>query len=300
VLRRRIRSIQSTQKITRAVELIAASRIVRAQQAITAAAPYAQRMREVIADLSAAPEVRSHPLFAGTGGAPVVVVMGADRGLCGAFNVSVLRAAEEVIADAHRQGETPIVVGVGRKVQSYFRFRGRSLDDTVTGITDRPKFEDAQRVARAVIEALSDGRAGSVTLVCTDFVNVASQRVEKHQMVPLKPVEERASTVSFDFEPDPAEILERLLPLWLEAELYVALLGSAASFHVAQQRAMKAATDNADDLVKTLTRSMNRARQDAITTEIMEIVGGAEALRQAGLSEALLGRPDVYVFPEAS
>jgi len=298
-LRRRIRSIQSTQKITRAMELIAASRIVRAQQAIVASRPYEQRMNEVVSELAATPEAKDHWIFAGGGERAVVVVLGADRGLSGAFSVSVLRAAEELLGSLSGRGPQPVVIGVGRKVLSYFNFREQPLAARFEGFCDRPRFEDAQDVVKAVTEQLVGGEVGEIHLVSTRFLSMGSQMVESQRVVPIQAAERDTTTV-FEFEPEPDLILDRLLPRWLEAEMFLALLESAASFHVAQQRAMKAATDNADDLIKTLSRAMNRARQDAITTEIMEIVGGAEALRQAGLSEQVVGRPDIYVLPEAS
>ena len=300
-LRRRIRSIESTQKITRAMELIAASRIVRAQQAITAARPYTERMEDVVAEIAGAPEAKDHWIFAGGGQRALVVVLGADRGLCGAFNISVHRAADELLRELEAYGPRPDVIAVGRRVRAYFGFRGRVLAESVEGMSDRPRFEDAQRVVQSVTRQLESGDIGQIYLVYTHFVSIGSQRVESRRLVPLElPQRDGSGTTVFEFEPGPAVILDRLLPRWLEAEVYSALLESAASFFVAQQRAMKAATDNADDLIKTLRRQMNRARQDAITTEIMEIVGGAEALRQAGMGEQTAGRPDIYVFPQAS
>ena len=301
LLRRRIRSIESTQKITRAMELIAASRIVRAQQAIVAARPYTEKMGDVVAEIASAPEAKDHWIFAGGGQGSLVVVLGADRGLAGAFNINVHRAADELLRELEAKGVQPDVIGVGRKVRGYFHFRGRALVDTMDGMSDRPRFEDAQRVVEAIARELESGQIGQIFLVYTHFSSMGSQRVESRRLVPLQlPEREGSGTTVFEFEPGPAEILDQLLPRWLEAEIYLALLESAASFFVAQQRAMKAATDNADDLIKTLRRQMNRARQDAITTEIMEIVGGAEALRQSGLDEEALGRPDIYVFPQAS
>ena len=301
VLRRRIRSIESTQKITRALELIAGSRIVRAQQAITAARPYTERMEDVIAEVAATPEAKDHWIFAGGGAGSLVVVLGADRGLAGSFNTSVHRAADELIRELAKTGPAPEVIGVGRKVRGYFHFRGRELAESIENITDRPRFEDAQRVVAAITHQLEDGNIGQIYLVHTRFLSAGSQRVEARRLVPLEvPEREGGSTTVFEFEPEPAEILDRLLPRWLEAEVYLALLESAASFHLSQQRAMKAATDNADDLIKTLRRQMNRARQDAITTEIMEIVGGAEAQRQEGFGDEILAPPDIYVFPQAS
>jgi F-type H+-transporting ATPase subunit gamma len=304
ILRRRIRSVQSTQKITRAMELIAASRIVRAQQAITAAKPYAERMQQVVSELAATPEAKGHWVFGGGGGNALVVVLGADRGLAGAFNTSVLRLADELVGQLSRGGNRPAIIGVGRKVVSYYRFRGTAMAAQFEGFVDRPHFDNAQRVVEAIIQQIDEGGVGEVHLVSTRFLSVGSQRAQSRRLVPMERPEtadgEGPSTAAFEFEPEPEEILDRLLPRWLEAELYTALLESAASFHVSQQRAMKAATDNADKLIKTLRRDMNRARQDSITTEIMEIVGGAEALRQSGAAEETSGRPDIYVLPEAS
>lgn len=299
ILRRRIRSIHSTQKITRAMELIAASRIVRAQLAIAAARPYAERMSEVVSEIAATPEAKGHWIFAGGGERPLVVVLAADRGLSGAFNISVLRTADELLRRLSRRAEPPSVIVVGRKAVSYFHFNGRDLAERFEGISDRPRFEDAQKVVAAITHEMEGGSIGEIYLVSTRFSRMGSQKVQARRLVPLD-LPEREGTTVFEFEPEPAQILDRLLPRWLEAEVYVAQLESAASFHVAQQRAMKAATDNADELIKTLRRAMNRARQDSITTEIMEIVGGAEALRQTGRSEEFAGRPDIYVFPEAS
>ena len=299
ILRRRIRSVESTQKITRAMELIAASRIVRAQAAIAAAKPYAERMQEVVSELAATPEAKSHWVFAGGKKGALVVVVGADRGLAGAFNTSVLRAADDVVRHLAGSGTQPAVIAVGRKVVSYFNFRRRPLAARFEGFADRPRFEDAQRLVASIIEQVENADVGEIHVVSTRFLSVGTQRAQARRLVPME-ASEREGTTVFEFEPGPAEILDRLLPRWLEAELYEALLESAASFHVAQQRAMKAATDNADDLIKTLRRAMNRARQDSITTEIMEIVGGAEALRQSGLADEASGRPDIYVLPEAS
>jgi F-type H+-transporting ATPase subunit gamma len=298
-LRRRIRSIQSTQKITRAMELIAASRIIRAQLAIGAAKPYAERMSDVVSEIAATPEAKDHWLFSGGGERSLVIVLAADRGLSGAFNISVLRVTDELLRRLSRRAQAPAVIAVGRRAVNYLRFNGRAMAESFEGLSDKPRFEDAQKIVAAIAHELESGSVGEIYLVSTRFLSIGSQKVETRRLVPLdRP--ERESTTVFEFEPDPAQILDRLLPRWLEAEVFVALLESAASFHVAQQRAMKAATDNADDLIKSLRRAMNRARQDSITTEIMEIVGGAEALRETGRGDEIAGRPDIYVFPEAS
>ncbi|MGH9076514.1 MAG: F0F1 ATP synthase subunit gamma [Acidimicrobiales bacterium] len=294
VLRRRIRSIQSTKKITRAMELIAASRIVKAQQAILAARPYVEKMAEVVADLARTPDAAGSPLFGGHGdsdgpGGTAVIAVTADRGLAGAYNSSVLRGVERLVAERRRRGGDVMLVTSGRKAESFFRFRGEEVARSVTGVSERPTFEAARQMVETVMGAIRAGEVGEVQLVFTRFLSMGSQAVTTRRLVPLDvtppdgaadgpaPAEHRF--VDYEYEPDPAAILDLLLPRWLEAEVYAALLEGAASEQAARQRAMKAATDNADDLATTLTRVMNRARQDTITTEIMEIVGGAEALR---------------------
>jgi F-type H+-transporting ATPase subunit gamma len=318
-LRRRIRSIQSTKKITRAMELIAASRIVRAQQAIKAARPYVGKMREVVEHLADTPDATTHPLFRQPDEVRNValIVMAGDRGLSGAYNSSVLRQAERLIAAHEAAGRRVIVVAAGRKVEGYFRYRNRPLAEAVTGMTDRPGFGDAQRIVAAVMAPFAEGQLDQVELVFTRFASMSSQAVETRQLVPTASPEPKDpaatavtgygadgtaavthSIVDYDYEPDPAEILDALLPRWLEAEIYVALLESSASEYAARQRAMKAATDNAEELTKTLSRIMNRARQDAITTEIMEIVGGAEAQR-ADAGDGAGNFREIYLPPEA-
>ncbi|HET9732411.1 MAG TPA: F0F1 ATP synthase subunit gamma [Acidimicrobiales bacterium] len=293
-LRTRIRSIQSTQKITRAFELIAASRIVRAQQAINAARPYVTQIRQVVKDVAAAPEARRHPLFRTPDSvrrAGIIVIAG-DRGLSGAYNANVLRAAERLVREHTAGGAEVDLVVSGRKAVGYFRYRHRNVAASVIGSSDRPTFEDARTLVAAVMEPYERGELDRIDIVYTRFVSVGSQQVVTRQLVPLTGEatgegEARANTVVFEYEPEPDEIINRLLPAWLEAEVLAALLESAASEHANRQRAMKAATDNAEELIKTYVRAVNRARQDAITTEIMEIVGGSEALRQvAGTSHS--------------
>jgi F-type H+-transporting ATPase subunit gamma len=296
VLRRRIRSVESTKKITRAMELIAASRIVRAQQAIAAARPYVAQIRQVVADLARDPEARRHPLYREPEGArrAAIVADTADRGLAGAYNSSILRATERMIRDHESRGLEVMLVTTGRKAQSYFRYRGRAPEAAFTGFSERPGFEDARRVAAVLIDAYTEGRIDSIHLVYTRFVSLGSQVVTRRQLIPLQEDAagagadgaEAPATVVYEYEPGAEEIVERLLPSWVEAEMLAALLEAAASEQASRQRAMKAATDNADDLITRLTRVMNRARQDAITTEIMEIVGGAEALRQTASAPA--------------
>ena len=295
VLRRRIRSVESTKKITRAMELIAASRIVRAQQAIAAARPYVAKMGEVVKHLSDSPDASSHPLFREVEAVQrvAIILITADRGLAGGYNSSIIRAVERMTREHRAEGREVQLVALGRKGESYFRHRKHPILASLTGVSDRPSYEDARKVVAAVVRPFEAGELDRIELVYTHFVSLGTQRVKARQLVPLAgddPDEAQDSgragsdhPTVYEFEPEPAEILDRLLPSWLEAEVLAAMLESAASEHAARQRAMKAATDNADELIKNLRRIMNRARQDAITTEIMEIVGGAEALRQAGI-----------------
>ena len=288
VLRRRIRSVESTKKITRAMELIAASRIVRAQQAIAAARPYVAKLSEVIGHLAESPEAANHPLFRDVQSTQrvVIVLVTADRGLAGGYNANIIRAVERRMREHRAAGRDVQLVTLGRKGVNYFRYRNQPILYSVTGVSERPTYEDARKVVAAVIPPFEAGEVDQIELVYTRFISMGSQAVEERQLVPLGPREsagtpaEAGHKTDYEFEPEPDEILNRLIPSWLEAEVLAAMLESAASEQASRQRAMKAATDNADELKKTLTRIMNRARQDAITTEIMEIVGGAEALRQ--------------------
>jgi F-type H+-transporting ATPase subunit gamma len=220
------------------------------------------------------------------------VVIAADRGLCGGYNSSVIRAAEGSMREHAQQGREYGLIVVGRKAESYFRYRNFRIDAVFSGFSDQPHYEDARNIARSVEAPFLSGDYDLVEVIYTRFVSAGRQEVVVRPMMPLdleileggdaRPDAREDGTVpaSYEFEPSPDEILNRLLPVYAEARLYAALLNAAASEHAARQRAMKAATDNADDLITSLTRVMNRARQDAITSEIMEIVGGAEALRQ--------------------
>jgi F-type H+-transporting ATPase subunit gamma len=294
VLRRRIRSVQSTRKITKAMELIAASRIVRAQARIAANRPYRIGMEKILRVTAAADPTAAKKLL-GTPASPtrvgVLAVVG-DRGLAGSYNSGVLRATERLVAEHQRNGAQVTLWTVGKKAPGYFRYRGIESERSFPGIADRPEFDDARAVAAAVTAPFVAGDMDLVQMVSTRFISAGTQRVEVLQMLPLPlPDEEEGEgavddhppgTVGYtEFEPEPEKLLAALAPRAAESEIFSALLEGSAAFFTAQQRAMAAATDNADELVRTLTRVMNRARQDSITTEIMEIVGGAEALRQS-------------------
>jgi F-type H+-transporting ATPase subunit gamma len=244
-----------------------------------------------------------HPLHRPAGEVTKVayVVITGDRGLAGAYNSNVIRAAEREVQARRTEGKDYSLVVCGKKGVSYFRFRGYRIDAEFTGMSDTPTYEDARAVAETVSELFESGAVQEVVLVYTRFLSVGTQRVTVRQFMPLTGVgaekAETGATADYDFEPGPAEILERLLPRYVEARLFAAMLDSAASEHAARQRAMKSATDNADELIIKLSRVMNRARQDAITTEIMEIVGGAEALRAGQVGEAdLLADKALNVF----
>ncbi len=290
-LRRRIKSIQSTKKITRAMELIAASRIVRAQQRVLAARPYIEQLTAVIANLARAGAGLSHPLLETREAVSTVgfVVITADRGLCGGYNANMQRATERAIAREQAAGRDYRLVAVGRKGNNFFRYRRYRIDGSFSGFSEMPTYEDARAIAARVMELYSSGEIDQVQLVYTRFLSLGSQRATERQFIPLDPdaivetaeKKEGGTTDAYEFEPSPDEILAELLPRYVEARLFGALLEAAASEQVARQRAMKAATDNANELIKNLNRIANRARQETITTEIMEIVGGAEGMSQA-------------------
>ncbi|HLI15446.1 MAG TPA: ATP synthase F1 subunit gamma [Acidimicrobiales bacterium] len=297
VLRRRIRSVEATKKITRAFELIAASQMVRAQGRIAGSRPYVEGIGRVLAVTAADSPGGSRLL--GSPEAPgrvAVVAIASDRGLCGAYNSTVLRRTERLLAEGEAQGRSYRLVTVGRRAQSYFRFRGRRIDCALTHVTDRPTFADARRVAHEVVPPFLAGEVDLVELVSTRFVSAGLQRVEVRQLLPLVPPEgvlhrDGPPAGFYDFEPGPADLLELLVPQYAEAEVFQALLEASASEHTARQRAMAAATENAEEFIVNLRRVMNRVRQEAITTEIMEIVGGAEALRRAAGAERAVAIP---------
>ena len=285
ILRRRIKSVEATRKITKAMELIAASQIARAQSRIVANRPYRAGMKRIIVeaaqgDPAAAAKLLATPDRVDT--AVVIAIVG-DRGLSGAYNSSVLRATERLMNEMKAAGTSVRLYAVGKKALAYFRYRGFDVERVFVGFADRPEFSDARDVAATIAAPFIAGEAQTVILVSTHFKSAASQAVETRQLLPLsadEPVEASTTLKGYtEFEPEVEQLLGDLAPKALESEIFTALLEGAACFHTSQQRAMAAATDNADDLSRNLTRVMNRARQDSITTEIMEIVGGAEALR---------------------
>jgi F-type H+-transporting ATPase subunit gamma len=280
-VRRRIKSVTSTQKITRAMELIAASRIVRAQARTQAATPYAEEISRIVADLMASGGGGSDLLAARAEIATVgVLAVTADRGLAGAYNTNVIKLVE----GERRQASGSRVYAYGRKAVSYFRYRQVELDGIWTGHSDTPPYTVAKEIGQQLTADYLAGRVDKVVIAYTSFVSMLTQRPEVVQLLPVIPPERTDDDVApgqraeVEFEPSGEAVLAALLPRYVESRVFACLLNAAASEHAARRRAMKAATDNADELIKILTRDANRARQAEITTEISEIVGGAEAL----------------------
>lgn len=283
LIRRRISSVSATRKITRAMELIAASRIVKAQQRVTQSRPYVNRLIEVISNVGRDAGGSSHLLSeVRTVSTVGVVVISSDRGLAGAYNSNLIRAAERAIGHHTMEGRDTRLFVVGKKAQSYLRFRGYRLEQAFEGMTDQPTYGHARAVANLVIESYVSGAVDAVEVFYTDYRSVLHQVPTRVELLPVQPPAEEdaghGGSVSYSYEPSADQILSRILPRYIEAAIFGFLLESSASEHASRQRAMKAATDNASELTKVLTRVANQARQAEITTEISEIVGGAEAI----------------------
>src|SRR6201996_1371778 len=293
-LRGRIRSAGSIKKITKAQEMIATSRIGKARARLRAPRPSAAEITKMLTTL-AAEAALDHPLLvehaepkrAG------VLVVSSDRGLCGAYNSSAFRRAEELFSLLRSDGKTPVLYTVGRKALGYYTFRNWDIVESWTGFSERPSYEDAAKIAETLVTAYmagaegeQDGPAGvdELHIVYTEFKSMMSQSAEAHRIAPMvvEYVEEdRGPHTLYSFEPDATTLFEALLPRYLTTRVYAALLESAASELASRQRAMKSASDNADDLIKALTLEANRERQAQIIQEISEIVGGANALADA-------------------
>lgn len=295
-LRGRIRSAGSIKKITKAQEMIAASRIGKAQARLSESRPYSVELTRVLTTL-AEEAALDHPLLverpepkrAG------VLVVSSDRGLCGAYNSGAFRRAEELFSLLRESGKTPVLYTVGRKALGYYSFRNWDISESWTGFSERPSYENAAEVAETLVSAFmagtgdngdSEEQAGvdELHIVYTEFKSMMSQSASAHRIAPMvvEYVEEdRGPHTLYSFEPDATTLFESLLPRYLTTRVYTALLESAASELASRQRAMKSASDNADDLIKALTLEANRERQAQITQQISEIVGGANALADA-------------------
>jgi F-type H+-transporting ATPase subunit gamma len=295
VYRRRIRSVQSTKKITKAMELIAASRIGKLQARRNAALPYARELTKALAALGGNASLK-HPMLTGvdnprrTG----VLVVTSDRGLAGGYNVNVIKRANRLMADLRADGRDTALFVIGRKGASYYRFRRVETAGVWTGFSEQPQFLDARAATEAVVGAVAatsegeaNGQAGvdELYLVYTVFESAITQSPTVAKVAPVQiegeAEEDAGPAASYEFEPEPEELLDVLLPRYISARIFAALLESAASESASRRRAMKSASDNADDLMTTFTRLANQARQAEITQEISEIVGGADALASA-------------------
>jgi F-type H+-transporting ATPase subunit gamma len=280
--RRRIKSVDSIKKITRAMELIATSRIPKAVARVEGSKPYTAKLVEVIENVGGVNAGAGHKLLERRDPRTVgVLVVASDRGMAGAYSSNVIRLAEHRIAALEKTGRDVLIYAVGKKAQSYFRYRGFRIERAYVGVTDTPGYNNARAIANTVMEAYATGRIDALEAFYTRFQSAMTQAPMSTEVLPITPPEREVgegSAVSYEFEPSPGEILDRLLPRYVEAVIFNMLLEASASEHSARRRAMKAATDNAEELIKRLTIQANRARQAEITTAITEIVGGAEAL----------------------
>ena len=298
-LRRRIRTVKSTKKITKAQELVATSRIGKAQERVAASLPYAEAITGVLTALASNANV-DHPLLVPRN--PVrragVLVVTSDRGLCGGYNANAIRTAEQLIARLRQDGKQVALFVAGRKGVAYYRFRHREVAGSWTGFSEQPRYDNAAAIGETLIRAFVSGADDSADgpgadgvlgidelyMVHTQFRSLMTQAPTARIVAPMEVQEQETSgpLPAYEFEPEAEALLEALLPKYINARIFAALLDSAASESAARRRAMKSASDNADDLLKRYTREMNSARQAAITQEISEIVGGANALAAAG------------------
>ncbi|MFI6700739.1 F0F1 ATP synthase subunit gamma [Streptomyces sp. NPDC050509] len=298
VYKRRIKSVTATKKITKAMEMIAASRIVKAQRQVAASTPYATELTRAVTAVATGSTTK-HPLTTEVERPTraAVLLITSDRGLAGGYSSNAIKAAERLTSRLSSERKDVVTYIVGRKGVSYFGFRERPVEDSWTGFTDNPTYADAKAVAAPLIEAITKdtthGGVDEIHIVFTEFISMMTQTPIEDRLLPLSltpsTAEESAEVLKrggevlplFDFEPSAEDVLDALLPRYVESRIYNALLQAAASKHAATRRAMKSATDNAGDLIKSLSRSANAARQAEITQEISEIVGGASALADA-------------------
>jgi len=293
VYRRRMRSVKATKKITKAMELISASRIVKAQQRVAASTPYANELTRAVSAVATYSST-NHPLTTESDNPrrAAILIISADRGMAGAYSNNAIKEGEQLAALLKSRGLETASYLVGRKAVNYYRFRNREIAGSWSGFSDTPGYENAKEVADALLTAFiadsADSKAGvdEIHIIFTEFRSMITQEAQAKRMLPLEVVESSAPVPTgllpmYEFEPNAGEVLNALLPRYIEARVFNAMLQSAASEHAARRRAMKSATDNADELIKSLTRRANAARQAEITQEISEIVGGADALASA-------------------
>ncbi|MCB5910886.1 F0F1 ATP synthase subunit gamma [Streptomyces pinistramenti] len=295
VYKRRIRSVTATKKITKAMEMIAASRVVKAQRQVAASTPYASELTRAVTAVATGSNTQ-HPLTteAERPARAALLLITSDRGLAGGYSSNVIKAAEQLTERLKAEGKEVDAYIVGRKGVSYYAFRERAVQESWTGFTDSPTYADAKAVAAPLIAAVqqdtAEGGVDELHIVFTEFLSMMTQTALDDRLLPLSLTETAAAAAEgkdgeilplFEFEPSAEDVLDALLPRYVESRIYNALLQAAASKHAATRRAMKSATDNAEELIKSLSRLANAARQAEITQEISEIVGGASALADA-------------------
>lgn len=286
-IKKRITSVQSTRQVTRTMEMVSTAKIRKAQENIERARPYAIAIGEMLGNVTKAATSVSHPLLNKRDDVKktAIIAIASDRGQAGGFNSSVIHLTEQTIAERRDAGVEIDLIAVGKKLKGYFSYRGIHPNLLLEGYTGAPRFSDAKEIAERVTRMYIAEEIDEVVIIYNRFVNVAVQRIESMQLLPIeqKHIEEAKAEASkreadYIFEPSAEQVLQTLLPAYVEALIFRALMESAASEHGARRTAMKSATDNATEMIGTLSRSYNRARQAAITTEISEIIGGAAAL----------------------
>jgi len=282
-IKRRIASVKSTQQITKAMKLVAAAKLRRAQERILEARPYAFKMQEVLASLALRADPQLHPLLQRRESSrKILVVIAADKGLCGAFNSNIMRRSLEVLRGTSGEVAVTLVV-VGRKTRDFYRRRPYTVRSEQVGFFDRLAYAHAAALGGDLVKAYAAEEADEIQLVYNEFKSVTTQRVVVERLLPIEPLPppEEFAALDFIYEPSPAVILESLLPKHIEVQVYRALMESLAGEYGARMTAMDAATKNASEMIDLLTLQFNKARQERITKELLEVVGGAEALRQA-------------------
>ncbi len=291
-IRQRIRGVQSIAKITRAQELIAASRIIKAQQRVRDAGPYARELTQAVEAVVSQSANIDHPLVREPENPQraAILILSSDRGFAGGYNSNVMREAQALRARLRERGVEPVTYVSGTKGVTWHRFRGLDVADSWSGFSETPRHNNAREITETLFEAFSrpaeNGGVDEIHIVYTEFVSMLTQNAAVHRIIPLVIEETTEEPVSgpiplYEFEPSPQAVLDALLPWYVESRVYQALLEAAASEIAARRRAMKSATDNANDLLEGFTREANKARQAEITQEISEIVGGADALAES-------------------
>ncbi len=279
-IRKRIDSVKNTQKITNAMKMVAAAKLRRAEDAIVAARPYSDKMRDVLLSLAARTEDSAHPMLETREVKKILLVLvTADRGLCGAFNSSLNRRAEAFVREMKANGKTVDLLTVGRKANDYFRRREVNLAGAFSNVMNNVDYDLAEKIADQGIGLFMEGEYDEVYILYNQFKTAVTQIVTLKKILPVSPEEEVGRRREYLYEPSEEELLSDILPRYIKTQVYTGLLDSVASEHGARMTAMEAATSNADEMIHKLTLKLNRLRQESITTELMEIVGGAEALK---------------------